>query len=82
MQLDCIVDVSPFQNLMCHLELINNVDDIRYQSFMLFGFRGGENAEPFFTRLLDNGCDIVGVNCVEPDVCTALCRRTAIRKKT
>ena len=80
-QVDSDVDVRPFQNLLHRLELLNSVDDIKYQAFLFFGFRDGTHAEPFFAKLLENGCDLVGVNYVEPNVCTALCRRTAVRKK-
>ena len=31
--------------------------------------------------LIANGCDIVGVNCVEANMCAAVCRRTAVRTK-
>ena len=81
MWIDRDVDVGPFQKLMHHLELLNGVDDIKYQSYLFFGFSGGEQAEQFFDRLLKNGCDVVGVNCVEQNVCTAICRRTMVKRK-
>ena len=71
---DSVIDTSPFQSLMGNLEKID-MGSIKYQSFLVFGFNGGLSAEVVYAALVSHGCDIVGVNCVQPDVCTAVCRR-------
>ena len=78
--LDCVIDVGPFRSQMHLLESITFAD-IKYQSVLFFSFSGEEKAGAFYDKLLENACDIIGVNCVEPNVCTAVCRRTAVRKK-
>ena len=71
---DCAIDTSPFQALMGNLEEIDMIDT-KYQSFLVFGFNGGLAAETVYAALVSHGCDIVGVSCVQPDVCTAVCHR-------
>jgi hypothetical protein len=78
---DQAVNIEEFRNLMMYLECLPTISDIKYQRVIILGFDGGLLAEPLFDKLIENGCDIVGVNCVEPNVCSAICRRTKPRSK-
>lgn len=73
--------IDEFQSMMTHFERLNSINDIKYQSFVMMGFNGGLQAETLYDKLIANKCDIVGINCVEPNVCTAVCRRTYVRSK-
>ena len=75
------IALSPFQNLMSNLEMIHGVDDIKYHSFLFLGFSGDAIVESFYTTLVENECDLIGVSYTEPNACTAVCRRTACRRK-
>ena len=63
------------------MERVNSYEDIKYNSFVIICFRGGDQAEAIYNKMLSNKCDIVGVNCVEPNICAAICRRAAPRSK-
>jgi len=74
-------NLEPFQKFMQHVERLDSISQIKYNALIIMSFRGGIHAEAFYTRLLENKCSIVGVNCVEPDVCTALAMRSNTRSR-
>ena len=78
---DKVPDLAPFHAIFNQLTELTGIDDVKYQTVIIGGFSGGDNAEPVFQKAVENKCDIVGVNCVEPNVCTFFCRRTAPRAK-
>lgn len=74
--------VADFQKLVSNLERLSSPEDIKYQSFIILGFTNGDGqGERIYDHIAKNKCDIFGVNCVEPNVCTAVLRRTSPRMR-
>ena len=69
-------NLEPFQKFMQHMQRLDSISQIKHHALIIMSFRGGIHAEVFYTRLFENRCSIIGANCVEPDVCTALAMRS------
>ena len=75
-------DIVPFQKLLCNLERLDSLECVKYNSILFFGFTNTLlGTDLVYAKLLANGCDLVGVSHGTDNTCTAVCRRTATRKK-
>ena len=74
-------NLEHFQKFMPNMERLDSVAHLKYNSFGVMSWTGGIYAEPIAAKLKDLNCSIIGVNCVEPDVCTAIFLRVNTRMK-
>ena len=65
-------NLEHFQKFMLNMERLDTIANLKYNSFAVMSWIGGIYAEQIAARLRDLNCSIVGVNCVEPNVCTAI----------
>ena len=74
------IQQDEFKGYVPHFKKFDNPRDLKYNQWGLIDFLGQTTADHMFNELVRNGCDIVGVNHVLDEECSALFRRTAVKK--
>ena len=76
-----VSEISDFQNLVHLLEEHAGLPSIKYQKFVALAWQGREQAEALYTKLVQHGCSLIGINEYSPNECTAVLLRGNVRKR-
>ena len=53
---DRVPDLAPFHAIFHQLTELTGIDDVKYQTVIIGGFSGGDNAEVVFQKAVENKC--------------------------